>query len=89
MPYLIKLHLKYKYFFVSRIIGGALAVIYCKILLNFFPVTYEVFSLGTLPDESAMGVSSYVSLAMLFSAGLFLLGDSTAIKIKIKKDHRN
>lgn len=88
MQYLIKLKLRYKYFLVARIISGALSVIYCKILLDFFPVTYEVFSLGTLPSEKAFGISSWVSLAMMFSAGLLLIGDSTAIKIKTKKDHR-
>ena len=89
MPYIIRLKLKYKFFLVSRIIGGALSVIYCKVLLNFFPISYEVFSLGTLPNEKAFGVSSWVSIGMLFTAALFLLGDSTAIKIKSKKDHRN
>lgn len=88
MPYIVKLRLRYKYFLVARIISGALSVIYCKLLLDFFPVTYEVFSIGTLPSQKASGVSSWVSLAMLFSAGLFLLGDSTAIKIRTKKDHR-
>ena len=89
MPYIIKLHLKYKYFLVARIISGALSVIYCKFLLSFFPVSYEVFALGSLPTDKAFGVSAHVSLAMLFSAGLFLIGDSTAITIKSKKDHRN
>ena len=88
MPYVIKLHLKYKYFLVARIINGALSVIYCKVLLEIFPVGYEVFSIGTLPSESAFSVSSAVSIAMLFSAGLFLIGYSTAIKIKTKKYHR-
>lgn len=88
MPYIIKLRLKYKFFLTSRIISGALSVIYCKVLMNIFPVSYEVFSLGTLPSKSAFGVSSAISVAMLFSAGLFLLGDSTVIKINAKKDHR-
>jgi sporulation integral membrane protein YlbJ len=84
MPYIIKLKLNYKYFLVSRIISGALAVIYCKVLLKIFPVSYEVFSVGTLPTEKAFGISSWVSIGMLFTAALFLLGDSTAIKIKSK-----
>ena len=88
MPYITKLHLRYKYFLVARIISGALSVIYCKLLLNFFPVTYEVFAIGTLPNESAISISARVSLAMLISAGLFLIGDNTAVTIKAKKDHR-
>ncbi len=88
MPYIIKLRLNYKYFITSRIICGALSVIYCDALMNIYPVSYEVFSLGTLPPQSSSGVSSAISVAMLFSAGLFLLGDSTIIKIRAKKDHR-
>ncbi len=88
MPYAVKLRLKYKFFLTSRIIGGALAVIYCKILLNIFPVSYEVFSVGTLPSQNVSVISRSISLAMLFSAGLFLIGDTTIIKIKAKKDHR-
>lgn len=87
MPYLVKLRLKYKYFFVSRVICGALSVIYCKILTDIFPVTYEVFSTGTLPLGKASDTSSAVSIAMLFTAGLFLLGDSAVIKIKKKAGH--
>ncbi len=88
MPYVLKLRLRYKFFLTSRIICGALSVIFCKTLLYFFPVSYEVFSLGTLPSQSASGISSAISVAMLFSAGLFLLGDSTTIRIKAKKGHR-
>lgn len=88
MPYIIRLRLNYKYFLTSRIICGALSVIYCKALMNIFPVSYEVFSVGTLPTESTSGISCAISLAMLFSAGLFLLGDSTVIRVKSKKDHR-
>lgn len=85
MPYLVKLRMKYKFFFVSRVISGALSVIYCKILTDIFPVSYEVFSIGTLPGERASGISSAVSVAMLFTAGLFLLGDSAVIRIKRKQ----
>lgn len=85
MPYLVKLKMKYKFFFVSRVVCAALSVIYCKLLTDIFPVSYEVFSMGTLPSEKASGVSSAVSVAMLFTAGLFLLGDSAVIRIKRKQ----
>ena len=88
MPYAMKLRLKYKFFLTARIMGGALSVVYCKAIMNLFPVSYEVFSIGTLPSQGASNISWGVSVAMLFSAGLFLLGDSTVIKIKAKKDHR-
>ena len=85
MPYLVKLRLRYKYFFVARVVSGALSVIYCKFLTDIFPVSYEVISIGTLPSQRASAVSSAVSIGMLFTAGLFLLGDSAVINIKRKQ----
>lgn len=89
MPYLIKLKLKYKYFITARIVSGALAVIYCDLLLKLYPVTYEVFAIGVLPEESDLTVSAVYSISMLCTAGLFLLGDSAVFRIKTKKDHRD
>lgn len=89
MPYIIRLKLKYKYFLTARIICAALTVIYCDLLLKLFPVTYEVFALGTLPKESNLTVSAVYSISMLCTAGLFLLGDSAVFRIKSKKDHRS
>ena len=85
MPYLVRLRLSYKYFFVSRVVGGALSLIYCRLLTNIFPVSYEVFSMGTLPPQREGFVSSAVSIGMLFMAGLFLLGDTAVIRIKRKQ----
>lgn len=85
MPYLVRLRLSYKYFFVSRVVSGALSLIYCRLLTDIFPVSYEVFSMGTLPPQRATSVSSAVSIGMLFMAGLFLLGDTAVIRIKRKQ----
>ena len=89
MPYLVKVRMKYKHFLVSRIISGALSVIICNLLLEIFPVTYDVFAMGTLPNETATAKSASVSIAMMFMAGLFLIGDSTVFQLRAKKDHRN
>ena len=89
MPYIFKVKLKYKYFITARIISAALSAIYCELLMKIFPVTYEVFSMGTLPKKSQLTVSAVYSISMLVTAGLFLLGDSAVIRIKAKKDHRN
>lgn len=89
MPYIIKLKLKYKHFLTSRIVSGALTVIYCNLLLKLWPVTYEVFAVGALPKERQLTVSAVYSISMLCTAGLFLLGDSAVFRIKTKKDHRN
>lgn len=84
MPYILKLKLKYKYFLTSRILGAALSAIYCEVLMNFYPVTYEVFAMGTLPQNSQLTVSAVYSISMLATAGLFLLGDGAVFRIKTK-----
>ncbi len=89
MPYIIKLRLKYKYFITARIINASLTVVYCELLMKMIPVSYEVFSIGTLPSQSDLTVSAVYSVSMLATAGLFLIGDSAVFKIKTKKDHRN
>lgn len=89
MPHLVKVRMKYKHFLVSRIISGALSVIICNLLLEVFPATYDVFAMGTLPNETATAKSASVSIAMMFMAGLFLIGDSAVFQLKSKKDHRN
>lgn len=88
MPYVVKLKLGYKVFLTSRIISGALSVIYCELLLKIIPVSYEVFSIGTPPTRISPSISAGLSISMLITAGLFLLGDSSILKIKTKKDHR-
>ena len=88
MPYMVKLRLNYKYFLISRIICASLSVIYCDLLLKVYPVSYQVFSVGTLPETNSLGVSAVYSISMLITAGLFLIGDSAIFRIKTKKDHR-
>lgn len=88
MPYIIKLRLNYKFFLISRIVCASLSVVYCDLLLKLYPVSYQVFSVGTLPLKSDMGISAVYSISMLTTAGLFLLGDSAIFRIKARKDHR-
>ena len=88
MPYVLKLKLKYKYFLTARIVCAALSVIYCELLLKIIPISYEVFSIGIPPTKTSFGSSAGLSISMLITAGLFLLGDSAILKIKTQKDHR-
>ncbi len=74
--------LKYKYFIIARIISGGLAVFICKILMHYFPVSYDVFSYGTLPTEFSSGVSVPISLGMLIMCAFVMLGDNINISIK-------
>ena len=89
MPYIINLKLKYKYFLTARIVTASLSVVFCELLMKIIPVSYEVFSMGTLPQKSDLSVSAVYSISMLTTAGLFLLGDSAVFRIRTKKDHRN
>lgn len=84
MPAVNAAKLKYKYFVTSRILSGGLAVIICNLILQFFPVSYDVFSYGTLPQIKASSSGVSVSIGMLAMCGLFMLGDSLYIKIKSK-----
>ncbi len=76
--------LKYKHFLACRIFSGALTVIICNFALKLFPVSYDVFSMGTLPQQATFGKSAGVSIGMLAMCGIFLIGDSFYIKIKKK-----
>ncbi len=77
-----KVNLKYKHFITARILCGALSVIICNFILNCFPVSYDVFSYGTLPKEVATGISLPVSLGMLLMCILSIFGDRIYIRIK-------
>lgn len=74
--------LPYKYFFTSRIVHGALSAVICNLLLNAFPVSYDVFSSGTLPTREATASSVIVSTGMLVMCALVMLGDTFNIKIR-------
>ncbi len=75
-------NLKYKYFITSRIIHGALSAVICNLFLRFFPVSYNVFSFGTLPAHEVSTTSSVISIAMLTMCALVMLGDRLKIKIR-------
>ncbi len=77
--------LKYKYFIASRILHGALSVVICNFILKLYPVSYDVFSFGTLPTKATGGISVPISICMLTLCGLLLIGDSFTVKIKSKK----
>ncbi|MBQ7296162.1 MAG: hypothetical protein IJW86_08245 [Clostridia bacterium] len=79
--------LKYKHFITGRIMHGALSAVICNFILNICPVSYDVFSLGTLPTKTAGAISVPVSIGMLIMCALIMLGDSFYIRIKphIKK----
>ncbi len=80
------LKLKYKYFITGRIIHCGLSAVICDFFLKISPVSYDVFSLGTLPNERAGTVSVPISIGMLIMCALIMLGDSFRIQIKRKKE---
>ncbi len=80
-----KVGLKYKHFITARILCGALSVVICNFILKFCPVSYSVFSCGTLPKEIVSGISAPVSVGMLIMCILAVFGDRLYIKIKSVK----
>ncbi len=85
MSAVLKLRLKIKHFLTARIINSALAVIICHFLLQLFPVTGEVFAFGVKPENIVSGVSKSISVCMILSCVLFLLGDNFKVKIGKKR----
>lgn len=77
--------LPYKLFFVARIIHAALSAVICNFMLQLYPVSYDVFSLGTLPTKKISSASVALSVTMLLMCALIMLGSSFKIKIKSKK----
>lgn len=76
--------LEYRYFLASRILSGALSAVICSFILNIYPVSYDVFSYGTLPKNLVSSASLPVSVGMLIMCFLFVLGDNFHIKIRKK-----
>lgn len=85
MSAVLRLKLKIKHFLTARIINSALAIIICHFMLQLFPITGEVFALGVKPESIVSGVSKSISVCMIASCVLFLLGDNFKIKIGRKK----
>ncbi len=81
MSAVLKLKLKIKHFLTARIINSALSVIICHFMLQIFPITDEVFAFGVRPENIMSGVSKSISVCMIVSCVLFLLGDNFKIKI--------
>lgn len=79
------LKLRYKYFIISRIIHGALSAVICNLMLRIYPVSYDVFSVGTLPTVQVSSASYAFSVSMAAMCALIMLGEQFYIKINQKK----
>lgn len=64
-------------FFTSRILSGALSVIICDLLLKRFPVDISAVNQSSTVTLAANEASFPVSIALLITCFLFLLGDYT------------
>lgn len=83
MSAIIKTTLKLKFFYTARVLHTGIAIVVCQALLYIFPISQQTVTLGVKPSETA-SISVPVSIFMLFSCILFLLGDSFKIRIKKK-----
>ena len=61
---------------MSRIVSGALSAIYCKVLLDFFPITETVMMTKSGLSVYTFSVSAPVSAAMLLTAGVYIINTS-------------
>lgn len=82
MSYILKLQLKLKYFYTSRIIAVAFSMIICKILLTFFPCEISCVSLGYEKLALSSAASIPVSVVFILSCIIFLLGNRFVISTK-------
>lgn len=80
-----KIGMPYKYFLAARIVTAALATVICNLIINLFPISYNVFSTGTLPKLAEHSTKIPVSVCMIIMCILFVFGDALNIKPKRKR----
>ena len=74
--YIEKCQVKPSRFIVSRIVSGALSAIYCKVLLDFFPIAETAMMTKSGLSVYTFSVSAPVSAAMLLTAGVYIINTS-------------
>lgn len=82
MSCILKVRLKLKYFYTSRIIVTAFSIIICKCLLNFFPCEISCVNLNYDKIALSSAASVPVSAVFILSCIIFLLGNQFIISTK-------
>ena len=82
MSAIVVLKLKYVHFLVSRIIGAALSMVICQVIINVFPQSTQVISIGQKPVYTEHVTSFAITAALLALCGLILIGDNYTFKLK-------
>ncbi len=72
-PFLSGAGLRYRVFFTSRVINGALAAMYSGILFRLFPCDVQVFASDSQLLPVSFSVSTYASAAAIITCALIIL----------------
>lgn len=80
-PYIIKIGLKAKYFFCSRVLHAMLSSVICHLLLKIFPCTVSVFSSGTETLTKIFAVSAPATAGLILMCAIFILDLDTSKKV--------
>lgn len=73
LPYVTQCGLKISHFLTSRALCGALAAVYCSVILRFFPQAAQTMLLSSGQIVEPVRASVPVSAAMLCTAAVFIL----------------
>ena len=73
LPFLDSVNLKYRLFFSSRIISGAVAAVLSAALLHFFPCEIQTFAADARIIPISYSVSVYASISAIITASLIIL----------------
>ncbi len=72
-PYILKIGLKAKYFFCSRLLNAMLSAFFCNLAFKIFPCEISVFSTGVQPTLKTFAVSIPVTAGLLLMCVIFVL----------------
>ncbi|MCQ2479367.1 MAG: hypothetical protein MJ120_01905 [Clostridia bacterium] len=73
LTFLNSVDLKYRLFFASRIINGAVSAAVAQLLFHFFPCEIQVFASSSQIIPVSFSVSAYASAAAIITASLIIL----------------
>jgi len=80
-PYILRIGLKAKYFFCSRILHAMLSSVICHLLLKIFPCAVSVFSSGTETITKIFAVSAPAAAGLILMCAIFILDLDTSKKV--------
>lgn len=83
LPYLIKLNMKLRYFWISRLLSGGMSCALAWLLFKLFPCNISVFASSTNFVSKAYSVSVPVAVSMMLLSALLLIDIKPCTKEKL------